>query len=610
MQLRQRFDGIRDLLFYEEGQQRRKPEVDWVPVRQAQLALLMQQHLAVIILAAVTAVALWALVYWLTRSPWCLVWAALFHSAQFSRASVTTRALRQGLPPQRLDAVLREQTLFLWLLGGIWALAPWMLVPQGDMVVLLYVTVFVIGYATSSVAVLASHVQTVIAIAVPSILGLIARTAYFSGPIGWVLAVLLLLHLFTVVRWSAVQVGELERSLRTGFQNQALAEQLARQMQEVQRASDEKTRFLAAASHDLRQPVHAIGLFGAVLERELRNQPQHTDAELLMRAVDALGFSLDAMLNVSHLDAGLIEPAVTATPLNPILQSLGQIFASQAEEKGLQLRVRATPLWARTDGELLQRMLANLIENGLKYTPAGGVLVLARARGAQVWIDVADNGIGIAPEHQEQVFAEFYQIDNPGRDRSRGLGMGLSIVRRLSQLLDHPVQLHSRLGHGSRFRLVLPAASTAPAQPAESESRAMRGALSGSLPARHLLLVEDEDDIAHAMTALLRTHGIRLSHAATPERAEQLVTEMRAAGRPFDAAICDLRLAEGASGLALALDLHAREGAALPVLLITGETAPAPLQRVRDTGLPVLFKPVTAPALMAALAHLLQGTPQ
>jgi CheY-like chemotaxis protein/nitrogen-specific signal transduction histidine kinase len=413
----------------------------------------------------------------------------------------------------------------------------------------------------------------------------------------------------------------LTETLLTRFEKEALAEQIAAQMAVTQRVSDEKTRFFAAASHDLRQPLHAIALFGAVLERELHEHSSGQSARRLMRAVHAMGSSLDTMLDVSRLDAGVVQPEVVATPLKSTLQILNQMFSSRAEDKGLQLRLRTTPMWVLSDPQLLQRLLANLVENALKYTEQGGVLVVARARDNQVCIDVIDTGVGIAPEHIEQIFDEFYQVDNPGRDRSQGLGIGLSIVRRLSRLLDHPLQIKSRPGMGSRFRLSLPMAlpkDAAPRRPSSLASLAS-GDLSGERPVEHMLptpalalpalpspmlLLDDETDIGDAMRDLLASHGVQLEVAVDEVAAEAAFRQAGLRHQTFAALICDYRLAEGADGLQAAHRLRAQFAPDLPLLLVTGETAPHRLQSVRDAGVPVLFKPVVVPLLLQALADL------
>ena len=310
-----------------------------------------------------------------------------------------------------------------------------------------------------------------------------------------------------------------------------------------------------------------------------------------MHAVTLLGSSLDGMLDISRLDAGVVAPVLQDTPLNPLLQALHPLVAALADEKGLQLRLRASPLWVRTDPALLQRLLGNLLDNALKYTHHGGVLLRARSHGAQVWIDVIDTDIGIAPEQQEHIFEEFYQINNPGRDRSQGLGLGLglSIVRRLSALLQYPVQLHSR--HGSRFRVVLPQVP-----PPRSEPTPRVLPIARALPQR-VLLVDDEADIGEAMAALLASHGVALQVAHDEAQAQAAL-----ALQPVQVLVCDYRLADGVDGLAVGL--RQRFGPQLPLLMVTGETAPERLQRVHDSGLPVLFKPVSAEVLLQALADL------
>ncbi|MFT4194248.1 sensor histidine kinase, partial [Ottowia sp.] len=430
-------------------------------VLQAQVAALLGGYRSAFVVSLVVSFSYAAVYGWLARDPLIWGWLALrlgslaFYRALTAAATATPEASRRWL------------RLYLWAFlyhGAVWGLVPWLFMPAGDFVASLLTTLLLTMLCAGGLPSVAPSWPAVLAFVLPIMLSLIAALLWRAGdPREDFLALCAVLYLLMALRTGRQHHRLLTESLTVRFEKEDLADELARQAAIAERASAEKTRFFAAASHDLRQPLHAIGLFGAVIERELHGHPQHANTQRLMRAVDALGSSLDTMLDVSRLDAGVIAPDLADQPLNPVLQALGAIFMSRADERGLQLRLRATPLWGRTDGELLQRLLANLIENALKYTPRGGVLVLARARGAQVWIDVVDTGIGIAPEHQEPVFAEFYQVGNPGRDRSRGLGMGLSIVRRLSLLLGHPVQLHSRPGRGSRFRVVLPAAPAAPA---------------------------------------------------------------------------------------------------------------------------------------------------
>ena len=511
---------------------------------------------------------------WLTQRVAPLVWL-LLHLAQTLRYPLLGAYAKNAGAAQPATFWARRYVREVAINSTVWGLAPWFMLPPGNTALTALFVLIVLGLCTAGMASVAPLRRAIWAYCCPMVIGLATALLWHGTAFDMTAAGCALAYLVVTLRFAGQQHRLLTTSLTARFENEALAEQLAQQVSLTQQSSDEKTRFLATASHDLRQPVHAIALFGAVLEKELHDHPQHDNAQRLMRAVQALGHSLDAMLDVSRLDAGDVTPARAVVPLNTVFNALSQTFAARADERGLQLRLRATPLWARTDPELLTRLVANLVDNALKYTPQGGVLVMAR-------------------------------------DRARGLGMGLSIVRRLSVLLDHPVLLRSLPGRGSRFRVVLPVASPQPvdallaqAPPRWTDTASML--LQDDALPRRVLLVDDEGDIGVAMTALMRAVGVSVTHVADGAQAHAALIEARARQQPFDALICDLRLADGADGLALARTLRHQHSRTLPTLLVTGETAPTPLQRVRDSGLPVLFKPVTADALLLALARTVRA---
>jgi signal transduction histidine kinase/CheY-like chemotaxis protein len=471
-----------------------------------------------------------------------------------------------------------------------------------------FVTVVIMGSWTRAVQARWPLKAAMFGYGIPMMSGLIISLAWYGGALNWFLAGFAFVNLVLTLSEGVKQNKRLTASLILQFENEALAARLREQIAATERASAEKTRFLAAASHDLRQPMHAIALFGAALGNALRRRPEARHVERLMRAVDALGTSLDAMLDISRLDAGVVQPVPHALELDALFLLLNNTFAMQAERKKLQLRVRASGLWVRSDPQLLYRMLSNLVENALKYTPQGGVTVIARTRGERVWIEIRDTGIGIAPEQADRIFEEFYQVNNPGRDRSRGLGIGLSIVRRLGRLLDHPIELRSRPGRGTRFRLTMPLAEPMqalqdglPLQELES-------------PVRHyfrvpelegrVLLIDDEEDIREAMTELMRAYGFDVVAVAGEAEAVEVLMQSDADAHPVALLMCDYRLAEGAEGLQVGQRLRERFRLDAPMLLITGETAPDRLQRVRACGVPVLFKPVSAGMLMQAIGEL------
>lgn len=550
--------------------------------------------------------------YWQGGSELVLLWVALRLPVHLAGQWVSLRYKADQERAQRPLHWSRLFTLSTSLDSTLWGLAGWLLpstsdpIPYGLLVILVCVASSAAVYGTQLWSVVLGWV-------LPMNIGLLSALLWQGEPVFLFMAACMVINLGIVLHFGRQQQQLMTRTLTTRVEKEDLAEQLSEQVKIATQANEDKTRFLAAASHDLRQPMHAITLFGAVLEKELAGHPQHPNARRLMHAADALSGSLGTMLDISRLDAGAVAPTISNVPLNVIFRSLSQTFIPEAEHRGLQLHLRATPLWVRTDPELLQRLLGNLVENALKYTHHGGVLVVARARTDQVWVEVYDTGIGIASAHQNAVFREFYQINNPGRDRARGLGMGLSIVQRLARLLGYKVELTSQPGKGTRFRVTLPLARTPDADPGQKVHYTIATASPELQPLprwpalpRHVMLIDDEDDIADAMQAAMNAHGVLLTRVTRADQAAPAFAAARAGGLPIDALICDLRLEEGADGLALALALkkeNAPPNGQLKTLIITGETAPEPLQRVHDSGLPVLFKPVALPALLDALTR-------
>ncbi len=232
----------------------------------------------------------------------------------------------------------------------------------------------------------------------------------------------------------------------------------------AEQANRAKTDFLAAASHDLRQPLHAMSLQIGQLKASLENEQAEAIVTQISNSQFALSDILNALLDISHLDAGTLKPNPSHFPLTQLFTRLEDGFTPQARERGVELRFHTTRAWIYSDATLLYRVLANLVDNAIKYTRAPGVLIAARRRGDQWRIEVWDCGPGIPAEQQQAIFDKFVQLDNPGRDRRKGLGLGLSIVQRLNQLLGHQLSLVSRSGHGACFRLEVPEGTPMPQQ--------------------------------------------------------------------------------------------------------------------------------------------------
>ncbi len=378
----------------------------------------------------------------------------------------------------------------------------------------------------------------------------------------------------------------------------SLEARVADRTRELADANEAKSRFLAAASHDLRQPVHALGLFAG----QLRQAPDHAAQRALVgdieRAVAAFEALLASLLDISRLDAGSVAVQRTPVALGPLLDRLAGGFAPAVAAKGLRLRTRSTALWVDSDPVLLERVLLNLLGNALRYTARGGVLLAARPRGAAVELWMVDTGIGIAPEHQAPVFDEFFRVPGVPADGEVGLGLGLAIVRRLVALLGHGLVLRSVLGRGSAFVLTLQRA--APAAPAALELVPLAAA--EPLAGRRVLIVDDDAAVREATRGQLAQWGCEVLVAA--DGAQALARQ--AAGAP-EIVLTDLRLADGEDGLAVAQRL--RERAAVPVVVITGDTVPARLRAAREAGCTVLTKPLRPARLRAVLEALLPARP-
>jgi signal transduction histidine kinase/CheY-like chemotaxis protein len=360
-----------------------------------------------------------------------------------------------------------------------------------------------------------------------------------------------------------------------------------------------KSRFLAAASHDLRQPLHALGLFVAQLHTEPDAAERRRIVERMNAAVDAMNELFIALLDISKLDAGM-RPDLVEFPIARLLAQTETTFGETASEKGLKLRVVSSSLWVRSDVVLLQRILLNLVTNSVRYTDHGGVLVGCRRRGKRVRIEVWDSGPGIPEDQRRKIFDEFYQLAGPGHDRQGGLGLGLAIVDRLCRLLEHPIGLTSTLGKGSCFAVELPLADGRANRAARPVARpAATDAATGKL----VVVIDDEALVLDAMVGLLRGWGCLVIVADSPSAALARLAE---GDRKPDLIISDYRLSEGESGIEAIERLRSALRAPIPAFLISGDTAPERLIEARASGYQLLHKPVSPMRLRALVSQLLK----
>lgn len=372
--------------------------------------------------------------------------------------------------------------------------------------------------------------------------------------------------------------------------------------QGAEQANAAKTRFLATASHDLRQPIHALGLFFANLADGIRTAETEPLIRQIEESIEAIDSMLSALLDISKLDAGVIRPHIGPLSIAELFKRLETEYRPLAQETANRLCVRSSQAIVQTDVVMLERILRNLLTNALRYTQDGRVLIGTRRRGDRLRIEVHDTGCGIPADQLENIFLEFNQLDNKERDRHQGvgLGLGLAIVKRLAALLDHPLTVHSRLGQGSCFTITLPLAERSAYQPTPASMIVSGQELQG----RQILVLDDDAAVLEAMSGLLGRWGcVVIKSLSLGEAREKLKDRVS----PPELLIVDYRLRDEVSGLEAVMILQETLRRYIPVLIITGDTDPDHLREAEASGYPLLHKPVQPAKLRTVVRHLIRG---
>ena len=377
---------------------------------------------------------------------------------------------------------------------------------------------------------------------------------------------------------------------------------------EAERANMAKSKFLAAASHDLRQPMQALNLFVNVLSSNLRDDDGAQDiVGQIKESVRSLEGLLHALLNISKLEAGLVVPEITSFSMNDLFRRLKAEFDPLAERAGLRLGVVPSNVIIRSDPVLIERILRNLLSNAIRYTDHGGVLLGCRRRHHMLRIEVWDTGVGIPAEKQKAVFQDFYQIPTDSEDRAEGLGLGLAIVERLTRLLAHRLDLRSVPDRGSVFAVEVPTATAAET----TEETAMGDGTVPLVPiADHaargvVMVIDDEPAVLKAMTAQLEAWGHKVVAAASIDEAVKMVGKKK---RAPDLIIADYRLGKGETGDKAIKVIRKKLGSDVPGVLFSGDTAPKRLRKAQKSGLSLLHKPVPPDDLYRVVAKALQSS--
>lgn len=547
---------------------------------------------------------LMVVVLWTLAPPGILLsWYGAFLIERIAAALYARRARHRLSEPDRARrierVVLLSKIVEGAILGSLICIALPLQVPPVSIL-----TMSLLGATCSNgVSLLAPRRHLYIALVVPVAI-LAAGTLWSLGGAPYrALAICSLLFVAGQYGQVVLASRRVRESIELRFENTALVEQLRGETEAAHRArldaedaNTAKSQFLAAASHDLRQPVHALGLFLQALSQTDLGGPQRRILQNAQAANVASTDMLNTLLDFSRLEAGVVTPRPRAFELQPLLDKIESEFAHLADAKGLIYRTLQTDLAIVSDAALLELVLRNLVLNAIRYTERGGLLIGCRRRGSEISIEVYDTGIGIPAAKQDDIFREFYQLGNPERDRHKGLGLGLAIARGIAVSLGHPLSLSSREGRGSVFRIRVPGTREAVTDDLRPPEIPVAGDLSGA----RILIVDDDAIVRDAMMALLTSWGCVCWAFERPDDAIQALFRASAP----DALICDYRLREDQTGADAIALLRRHWDQAIPAILITGDTAPARLREALDSGIPLIHKPVRPEILRQSLLTL------
>ena len=460
--------------------------------------------------------------------------------------------------------------------------------------------IFLLAGASLVMVIMAAYPPAFYAAAVPLLLPITVRLLTTGEAVSMLLALVPIIYGATLGYLYKIIHRTLLESLRLRFELARMAEDLAAQKARAEAANLAKSRFLAAASHDLRQPLHAQGLF--VGELQARNHDAESGSILanLKASMEAMHELFNSLLDISRLDATVVVPKQENFSINVLLREIHLDFSPLAHEKGLVFRIAHSRAVINSDPLLLKRIIRNLVSNAICYTNHGKVLVGCRRRGAQLRIQVWDTGIGIHTADQKSIFEEFHQLHNPERDRRKGLGLGLAIVNRLAALMHCPIEISSHVNKGSMFAVSVPFIRTAVTEISPPSVIVERN---GDLSGRTILVIDDEPEILQGMQGLLEQWGCRV---LTAESIAQAAVRIQASALCPAAIIADYRLRSHESGINAIACICSLLKKVVPGLLITGDTSPERLQEAYASGYGILHKPVPPARLRALLGHIIR----
>jgi signal transduction histidine kinase len=540
--------------------------------------------------------------------PWWVIitWFACFFGVQIARLIIYFHDKKTGFVDRDVDRAAFYWTTSTFLSGAMLGAISFVFFVSGHEVYQALLAITVFGAVTAAVPMIGAHMPCFYAFALAAITPLILRNAMEGDAAHVAISLIMVIMAIAYLSFGRDYNRMLNESLRNRFENEMLAERLSAQnvdldaaRVEAEQANHAKTQFFAAASHDLRQPLHAMGLFASALAEKIRYPEVASIVASINASVHALESLFNELLDISKLDSGAIKPRLSGFAVQDILARLRAEFTVEAASKNVALHVSEEPHVIHSDPVLLERIVRNLLSNAIRYTPAGKVSLELARHDKQLRISVRDTGIGIPAEHQQRIFDEFFQIGNPGRTSKKGLGLGLSIVQRMSELLGHRVHVESVAGQGSVFSFDVPIGEMkTPAVAKVSRVKPSRDDLSG----KFIVVIDDEDAIVDGMKALLSGWGATVFGSTT---GDDVVAAVHQSGQLPDLLIVDYRLGNSENGIEVAQRLRQELDPEIPAILVTGSTTGDLSEQARAHRFEFLLKPVLPDNLRACILSTL-----
>ena len=501
------------------------------------------------------------------------------------------KSLKTGASYFRIEATL---VVILFASGLFWGVTAWLYFIPDNVTIFVFVALSIIGMVSSALPVFSAMPYIWAIFAAAAFIPTASKLIYLGF---WEVAGLAILSLFGLIPLSLNLGKQIEKSITLDLKNAELLKEVHAAKEKAEKANLAKSQFMAATSHDLRQPLHTQGILLEALSLRLREKENKDLLKKIVLSNNVLNSLFNSLLEVSQLDAGTMPVNIGHQPLTTICQQVVDEYQIIAQQKGLNLSLTGDDYIVITDPVLLNRILRNLISNAIKFTETGSIKIDIESNNDKVFINIIDTGIGIPESQQQHIFNEYYQLNNKARDRTKGIGLGLALVRRMCKLLKHDIELKSVEGTGTCFRLTLARGESSKILTKQKEVTA------ASIKDLKVLLIDDEEPILDAMTIMLRDWSCDPKAFLTLKSAEDYLDNNNY--KP-DVIISDYRLKEEVTGLDAIRSIWARLGEEVPALIISGDTDPDLLESINQQDFYMLHKPLKAAQLKKVLRVLIK----